>query len=83
MIVSPSGQFGVHLAQRGQRLIHELVSQMPIEALDECILHGLCPGRIVPARPRPLCRRQNVVRREFAAIVADNHGIRFTRDPRP
>lgn len=42
MIVSPSGQFGVHVAQRGeQRLIQELVSQTPIEALDERILQRL------------------------------------------
>lgn len=59
MIVSPSGQFGVHVAQRGeQRLIQELVSQTPIEALDERILQRLneaeaCEPRM-PLRYKPL-----------------------------
>lgn len=54
MIVSPSGQFGVHVAQRGeQRLIQELVSQTPIEALDERILQRFneaeaCEPRMPP-----------------------------------
>ena len=60
VVVLPERDLVPGLAERReQRLVQELVSQSPVEALDEPVLHGLAGSDVVPVDPGALTPRQH------------------------
>ncbi len=73
-----------------QRFVQTLIAQLPVKALDEAVLHWLAWLNVMPFNFSFLLPRQDDVRSEFRAVVADHHervtapfsnAIKFARDP--
>jgi hypothetical protein len=76
---------------REQHLVQEFVSEAPVEALDEPVLHGLSRRDVVPLDRRALAPGQDRGRGELCPVVTDDgprappsgdDRVQFTHDPR-
>ena len=53
-------------------LIEAFVAQATVQALDECVLHWLAGGDVVPADTAILLPTQHHMRRQLGPVVADH-----------
>ena len=61
------------IKRREQQLVKQFITQAPIEALDEAILHGFARRDIVPRDPRFFWPAEYRIAGEFRAVVADHY----------